>query len=93
VAIGQRSSVIGETQSLPALDTINRHVFDATLHLDNVAEQRELGMRYVLIARSLERIGDNAVDIAEQAAFLISPSSRNSPTPPTHTPAHNRTSE
>jgi phosphate uptake regulator len=25
----------------------------------------------VLIARSLERIGDNAVDIAEQAAFLV----------------------
>jgi phosphate uptake regulator len=26
--------------------------------------------RHVLIARSLERIGDKAVDIAEQAAFL-----------------------
>ena len=34
--------------------------------------QLQLAMRHVLIARSLERIGDNAVDIAEQAAFLVS---------------------
>jgi phosphate uptake regulator len=35
------------------------------------ARERELALRYVLIARSLERIGDNAVDIAEQAVFLV----------------------
>ena len=28
-------------------------------------------MRHVLISRSIERIGDNAVDIGEQAAFLV----------------------
>jgi phosphate transport system protein len=54
-----------------ALDHINRQVFDATQDLDADARERELALRYVLIARSLERIGDNAVDIAEQAVFLV----------------------
>jgi phosphate transport system protein len=54
-----------------ALDRINRQVFEATHALDGDSGERELAMRYVLIARSLERIGDNAVDIAEQAVFLV----------------------
>jgi phosphate transport system protein len=54
-----------------ALDRINRQVFEATYALDGDPGERELAMRYVLIARSLERIGDNAVDIAEQTVFLV----------------------
>ena len=54
-----------------ALDRLNRQVFEATYALDGDQGERELSMRYVLIARSLERIGDNAVDIAEQAVFLV----------------------
>jgi phosphate transport system protein len=54
-----------------ALDRINRQVFEATHALDGDPAERELAMRYVLIARSLERIGDNTVDIAEQAVFLV----------------------
>jgi phosphate transport system protein len=54
-----------------ALDRINRQVFEATYALDADERERELALRYVLIARSLERIGDNAVDIAEQAVFLV----------------------
>jgi phosphate transport system protein len=54
-----------------AIDRLNRQVFEVTLELDAAPDQRELALRYILIARSLERIGDNAVDIAEQAAFLI----------------------
>jgi phosphate transport system protein len=53
-----------------AVDALNREIFEATLQLDAGAHQRELALRHVLIARSLERIADNAVDIAEQAAFL-----------------------
>jgi phosphate uptake regulator len=45
-------------------------VFSASLRTDQTRE-RELALRHVLIARSLERIGDNAVDIAEQAVFLV----------------------
>ncbi len=54
-----------------AIDHLNREVFETTLELEEAPERRELGLRYVLIARSLERIGDNAVDIAEQAGFLL----------------------
>jgi phosphate transport system protein len=54
-----------------ALDRLNRQVFEATYALNGNQGERELAMRYVLIARSLERIGDNAVDIAEQAVFLV----------------------
>lgn len=28
-------------------------------------------MRMIIVARSIERIGDNAVDIGEQTAFLV----------------------
>src|SRR5581483_1804075 len=52
-----------------AVDRLNREVFQATLDLEGSIAQRELAYRHVLIARSLERIADNAVDIAEQTAF------------------------
>lgn len=54
-----------------AIDRLNRAVFDAVNDLDAAPDRRERALRHVLIARSLERIGDNAVDIAEQAAFLV----------------------
>ena len=54
-----------------AIDRLNRQVFEATFQLDAAPDQRELALRHVLIARSVERIGDNAIDIAEQAAFLV----------------------
>jgi phosphate transport system protein len=53
------------------IDRLNRDVFDAALALDDVPEQRACAMRHVLIARSLERIADNAVDIAEELTFLM----------------------
>jgi phosphate transport system protein len=54
-----------------AIDKLNREIFEATLALEDAPDERELALRHVLIARSLERVGDNAVDIAEQAAFLV----------------------
>ena len=53
------------------IDQLNRKVCDATLALGDDPKQREAALRQVLIARSVERIADNAVDVAEQAAFLI----------------------
>jgi phosphate uptake regulator len=34
-----------------------------------------------VVSRQIERIGDNAVDIGEQVAFLVTGSSASSPTP------------
>jgi phosphate transport system protein len=53
------------------IDKLNREVFAAALKIEDPPEQHELALRHVLIARSIERIADNAVDIAEQAAFLV----------------------
>ena len=54
-----------------ALDALNLEIADTVTHLDVSPGERELGFHHVLIARSLERIGDDAVDIAEQAEFLM----------------------
>jgi phosphate transport system protein len=54
-----------------AIDRLNRAVFESILRLEMPLPERELALRQVLIARSLERIGDNAVDIAEQVIFLV----------------------
>jgi phosphate transport system protein len=53
------------------IDKLNREVFEGALSLKDAPEEHELALRHVLIARSVERIADNAVDIAEQAAFVI----------------------
>ena len=34
-------------------------------------DTREWAMHMILVARALERIGDNAVDIGEQVAFVV----------------------
>jgi len=53
------------------IDKLNREVFETAVVLEDAPEQHELAIRHVLIARSIERIADNAVDIAEQAAFMV----------------------
>jgi phosphate transport system protein len=53
------------------LDALNLDIANTVTRLEAASDQRELAFHHVLIARSLERIGDNAVDIAEQAEFLI----------------------
>ncbi|MCA1657409.1 MAG: phosphate uptake regulator PhoU [Actinobacteria bacterium] len=53
------------------VDKLNREVFAATIYNDGDELERDVAMRQMLIARSLERIADNAVDIAEQTAFLV----------------------
>jgi phosphate transport system protein len=54
-----------------AVDRLNRQVFAATVYTGGGELERDVAMRQMLIARSLERIADNAVDIAEQAAFVV----------------------
>ena len=53
------------------IDRTNRRVADQVLALAHSPDQQEWGMRMVVVARCLERIGDNAVDIGEQTEFVV----------------------
>jgi phosphate transport system protein len=53
------------------IDRLNRQVFHRALEIGDDPDQREWGMHMMLIGRCIERIGDNAVDIGEQTAFVV----------------------
>ena len=53
------------------IDRANRRVVQRILELGGAEPMREYGLRMVLVSRSLERIGDHAVDIGEQVAYLV----------------------
>jgi phosphate transport system protein len=53
------------------VDRANRRVVGRILELGEAAAMREYGLRMVLVSRALERIGDHAVDIGEQVAYLL----------------------
>jgi phosphate transport system protein len=54
------------------IDGANRRVVHQILSLPADPDLREWGLRMLLVSRCLERIGDHAVDIGEQTAFLVS---------------------
>jgi phosphate transport system protein len=72
-AFGDRN--LAEAESLVDLDELvdraNRRVVERILELGEAAAMREYGLRMVLVSRALERIGDHAVDIGEQVAYLL----------------------
>jgi phosphate transport system protein len=53
------------------INRINRDIFNLALELGDDADTREWAMHMILVARCMERIGDNAVDIGEQVAFVV----------------------
>jgi phosphate transport system protein len=53
------------------IDRANRRVVGHLLELGSDPATREWGLRMILVSRALERIGDHAVDIGEQTAYLI----------------------
>jgi phosphate transport system protein len=53
------------------VDRLNREVFRLALEIGDDADTREWAMHMMLVARCIERIGDNAVDIGEQTAFVV----------------------
>jgi phosphate transport system protein len=54
------------------IDALNREVFHDALELGGDADSREWSAHTMLIARYIERIGDQTVDIGEQIAFVVS---------------------
>jgi len=53
------------------IDRLNREVFRLALEIGDDIDTREWAMHMLLVARCLERVGDNAVDIGEQTAFVV----------------------
>jgi phosphate transport system protein len=53
------------------IDGSNRRVVQHVLSLGSDLDLREWGLRMIVVSRCLERIGDHAVDIGEQTAFLV----------------------
>jgi phosphate transport system protein len=53
------------------IDNLNRECFRLALEIGDDADRREWAMTIMLVARAMERIGDNAVDIGEQVAFVV----------------------
>ncbi len=53
------------------VDDLNKEVFQIAVEVGDEHDTREWAMTMLLVARALERIGDNAVDIGEQTAFVV----------------------
>jgi len=54
-----------------AVNRLNREIFRLALDAGDDPDVREWAMLMTLVARALERIGDNAVDIGEQTVFVV----------------------
>jgi phosphate transport system protein len=53
------------------IDRANRNATEDVLSLGDTPEEREYGLRMLVVSRCVERIGDHAVDIGEQVAYLV----------------------
>lgn len=54
------------------INRLNREIFHLALEVGADFDTREWATLMMLVARCIERIGDNAVDIGEQVAFVVS---------------------
>ena len=53
------------------VNLLNRECFRRAVEIGTDEDRREWAMTMMLVSRALERIGDNAVDIGEQVAFVV----------------------
>ena len=53
------------------IDRANRRAVERVLDFADDESKREWGLRMIIVSRCLERIGDHAVDIGEQVAYLV----------------------
>jgi phosphate transport system protein len=52
------------------INRLNREVFKIAIEVGEDPDTREWAMHMTMVARALERIGDNAVDVGEQTVFV-----------------------
>ena len=66
---------VGLAQDLVRQDSeinrLNREIFRRAVEIGDDVDTREWAMFMILVARCLERVGDNTVDIAEQVVFVV----------------------
>jgi phosphate transport system protein len=65
----ERAETLVELDEL--IDRANRRAVKQVIAIGGDEERREWGLRMIVVSRCLERIGDHAVDIGEQTAFLV----------------------
>ena len=53
------------------VDDLNKQIFRIALEIGDDHDRREWAMTMILVARAIERVGDNTVDIGEQVAFVV----------------------
>jgi phosphate transport system protein len=53
------------------IDRANRRVVSNVLRFAGDESRHEWGLRMIIVSRCIERIGDHAVDIGEQTAYLV----------------------
>jgi phosphate transport system protein len=53
------------------VNRLNREIFRLAIEVGDDEDTREWAMIMTLVARAFERVGDNAVDVGEQTAFLV----------------------
>jgi phosphate transport system protein len=53
------------------VDELNKECFHIAVKVGVDHDTREWAMTMLLVARALERVGDNAVDVGEQVAFVV----------------------
>ncbi len=53
------------------IDRANRNATEDVLSLGDSPQEREYGLRMLVVSRCVERIGDHAVDIGEQVVYLV----------------------
>ena len=72
------------------INSLNRHIFRRAVEVGDDLDLREWAMFMILVARCLERVGDNTVEVAEQTVFVVTglfremadaPSSPQTPSP------------
>jgi len=72
-ALGRRNVELSQdlARQDEEINRLNRVIFKRAVEVGDEIDMREWGMFMILVARCLERIGDNTVDIAEQVVFVV----------------------